>query len=413
MHADNKDQTERDISVIHSLVRSYLANERAIILAVVGANNDPATQMILKYARDYDPKGARTLGIITKPDLMKGDGQRERKYLELVQNKNIKFDLGWHMLKNQEAGEAPDFQKRNAAERAFFSTGNYKSLDPKILGIDNLRSYLSKLLYNHLTRELPVLRKEIEQMLTGATHELNQLGAKRSTTRDQRIYINEISRRGHDIMQEAVRGSYTTEKNFFGKVDTKAEVDSKANLSRLRAVVQHLNRTFAERMRSRGHKFSIKGSDMVDNAEDLLLATDCALADMEGTRPVHLPEERDREEAEGWAIEVLQRTRGMELPGQFKPELINELFQQLSEPWNDLALDHVDRVADVCSSFATKVLSYVAADETRDRLLELCVNKALEDARKACGDELNKIIQDKRRHPMTYDPHFRTAVQRM
>ncbi len=38
--------------------------------AVVPANVDVATQEIVQLAEDADPKGKRTLGVITKPDLV-------------------------------------------------------------------------------------------------------------------------------------------------------------------------------------------------------------------------------------------------------------------------------------------------------------------------------------------------------
>ena len=52
------------------MAKSYCADERTIILAVCPANQDLSTSDGLKLAMDLDPTGKRTLGVITKIDMM-------------------------------------------------------------------------------------------------------------------------------------------------------------------------------------------------------------------------------------------------------------------------------------------------------------------------------------------------------
>ena len=220
--------------------------------------------MILKYCRDVDPKGTRTLGIITKPDFLEKDSETERSFFELARNEDIKFYLGWHMLKNLKDGAGSDFEVRNQAECDFFSQGNYRTLDDKTLGIEHLRSRLSSLLQRHLKKELPSLKKEVDQMLSKSSQDLAQLGVKRATTMEQRHYLMDISKRAHDIIVDAIRGIY--ERAFFGLVDTHLPIDSESNLCRLRASVQCLNMKFAKRMRCRGRKYAISQGLKITNA---------------------------------------------------------------------------------------------------------------------------------------------------
>jgi len=49
-----------------------MKNPRSIVLAMVSAKNDHALQIILKQAKDVDPKGLQTRGLITKPDTSLG-----------------------------------------------------------------------------------------------------------------------------------------------------------------------------------------------------------------------------------------------------------------------------------------------------------------------------------------------------
>jgi hypothetical protein len=75
------------MNLVRQMVGKYLSNPRSIILlacdgfqfdrtqlidvrAVVPANIDIATQEIIQMAEDADPNGQRTLGVLTKPDLV-------------------------------------------------------------------------------------------------------------------------------------------------------------------------------------------------------------------------------------------------------------------------------------------------------------------------------------------------------
>ena len=52
------------------MIKEYIDQENTIILAVSPANQDLANSDALKLARTADPDGERTLGVITKLDLM-------------------------------------------------------------------------------------------------------------------------------------------------------------------------------------------------------------------------------------------------------------------------------------------------------------------------------------------------------
>jgi hypothetical protein len=61
----------RDIEKqIKDMILKYITKSNAIILAVTGANTDLANSDGLKLAREVDPEGIRTIGVLTKVDLM-------------------------------------------------------------------------------------------------------------------------------------------------------------------------------------------------------------------------------------------------------------------------------------------------------------------------------------------------------
>jgi GTP-binding protein EngB required for normal cell division len=83
-----------DMRTVEHLVDGYLESTRTIILAVVPASNDIDTQGIIQRARKFDKAGVRTVGIITKPDLInKGTDSR---IASLAKNLDrVKLKLGF------------------------------------------------------------------------------------------------------------------------------------------------------------------------------------------------------------------------------------------------------------------------------------------------------------------------------
>ena len=75
--------TDSDIDKVRNIVNRYMQNPRSVILAVVPANVDIATQEILKMAGKCDIQGERTLGVLTKPDLV--DKGAENRVIDLVE----------------------------------------------------------------------------------------------------------------------------------------------------------------------------------------------------------------------------------------------------------------------------------------------------------------------------------------
>lgn len=78
--------TDADMDVVRNMVNHYMKNPRSVILAVIPANVDIATQEILKMAEKCDTKGQRTLGVLTKPDLV--DRGAENRVVDLMEGRS-------------------------------------------------------------------------------------------------------------------------------------------------------------------------------------------------------------------------------------------------------------------------------------------------------------------------------------
>lgn len=147
--------TKADIDLVQQMVLGYMSNSRSVMLAVIPANVDIATQAILQMAEDLDPEGQRTLGVLTKPDLV--DKGAERTLMEMVEGEKYPLRLGWSLLRNPgQAAIADPNSDRNAIEKAFFdSTAPWNSLPKDKVGIGALRTKLQQILAAHIRREFP------------------------------------------------------------------------------------------------------------------------------------------------------------------------------------------------------------------------------------------------------------------
>jgi hypothetical protein len=247
----NEQQTEVDVQAVHSLVDSYVANSRTIILAVVQANNDIANQGIIQKSKRHDRRGERTIGIITKPDLL--NIGTEGRIAALARNQETtRLKLGFFLLKNPSPSDlAAGYSclDREKFERDYFAASPWRehNLDVNRTGVTPLREFLQRLLDQHIERELPKVRDEISLLISKTAEDLAAFGEARPTPGHMRIFLSRIAMQFHRLVTAALHGDYHgVDAAFF------ENTDETADHIRLRALVHNLNTEFADEMRERG-----------------------------------------------------------------------------------------------------------------------------------------------------------------
>nr|6FGZ_A Chain A, Dynamin [Cyanidioschyzon merolae] len=161
--------------LIRAMVLSYIERPNAIILAVHPATMDLATSDALQIARQADPEGRRTLGVITKLDLM----DKGTDAMEMLTGKVIPLKLGYIGVicrgpADLRAGKSIQ-QAREDEIRFFRSHPVYRRLLPQ-LGTNTLARTLSTLLMKHIRDTLPSIRQKMSQQLAEWRKELQTLG---------------------------------------------------------------------------------------------------------------------------------------------------------------------------------------------------------------------------------------------
>jgi hypothetical protein len=146
--------SKSDITLVRDMVLNYMRNPRSIMLVVVPANVDIATQEIIEISRELDRDGMRTLRILTKPDLV--DKGAEDKIIELVEGKQESQELGWVVVRNLGQKDLQDPSKnRDIEEEIFRCSPPWNRLSRDNYGIEALRVRLQALLASNVRREFP------------------------------------------------------------------------------------------------------------------------------------------------------------------------------------------------------------------------------------------------------------------
>ncbi|TRY53525.1 Dynamin-like protein [Cryptosporidium tyzzeri] len=167
---DNIEQLTRDMAI------RYARDPRTIILAVIPANADMSTSDALQLSRRVDPKGLRTIGVVTKIDLM----DRGTDASKMLHGDEVPLRLGYTGVKNRSSADLKAGKSIKDAledEAAFFSTHPvYRNLSPELVGTKNLVSKLTKVLFKHIRTFLPDIRREINARIRTLSSRLDEFG---------------------------------------------------------------------------------------------------------------------------------------------------------------------------------------------------------------------------------------------
>lgn len=150
---------------IRNMLMEFIGRDSCLILAVSPANTDLANSDALKIAREVDPQGVRTIGVITKLDIM-DEGTDAR---EILENKHLPLRRGYVGVVNRSQKDIDgrkDIKAAAAAERKFFlSHPSYRHMADR-MGTPYLQRVLNQQLTNHIRDSLPALRNRLQtQML--------------------------------------------------------------------------------------------------------------------------------------------------------------------------------------------------------------------------------------------------------
>uniref|UniRef100_A0A667Y224 Interferon-induced GTP-binding protein Mx n=1 Tax=Myripristis murdjan TaxID=586833 RepID=A0A667Y224_9TELE len=177
---------------IKKMIQKFIKKQETISLVVVPSNVDIATTEALKMAQEVDPDGERTLGILTKPDLV--DKGTEATVVKTVHNELIPLKKGYMIVKcrgQQEILDRVSLSEAMEREKTFFEEHAYFSIlhDEGQATIPKLAEKLTLELVNHIQRSLPQLEEQIEKKLNNTQSRLTKCGAGPPQDPSDKVYF--------------------------------------------------------------------------------------------------------------------------------------------------------------------------------------------------------------------------------
>ncbi|KAF9115682.1 vacuolar protein sorting-associated protein 1 [Mortierella sp. AM989] len=160
---------------IRDMIIKYVTKPNSIILAVTAANVDLANSDGLRLARDVDPEGARTIGVLTKVDLM----DVGTDVVDILAGRVIPLRLGYVPVVNR--GQRDIDTKKTIvrsldSERSFFENHQAYRSKAQFCGTPYLARKLNMILMHHIRNTLPEIKAKIQAALAKYLAELATLG---------------------------------------------------------------------------------------------------------------------------------------------------------------------------------------------------------------------------------------------
>ncbi|KAJ8125531.1 hypothetical protein O1611_g8108 [Lasiodiplodia mahajangana] len=420
-HSEDDDQPADGRDVVDRLVETYMARRNSIILAIVSARNQVVMQKVLSKVKAHDKNLERTLGIITKPDLLTPRSQDEDKFLKLAKNQEQKhqFALGWHVLRNRSEAEMEvSSEERDAKEHEFFASGAWSDIPSSSWGINTLRKKLSKILLDHIRKNLDTLIQDIEDKLKSRQGRLGRLGAPRISPPQLRAHLDKIASQFQLLSLRAIEGNYSDE--FFGGLYPEGSSSSMDNrVRKLRALVRDLNRIFAYILATKGSRRVIVHNDADaahnpgDSTERHKISLPSFLRVLEDQYPFDDPEKVTRDAIHAELEPLSSANQGTEFPGTTNDFLAVKLFQDQSRPWESIARFHIDLLLRIVKSFTEKLMSYITGpdEKTYSAIMSQIFDPFFEKGALKLDRKLHELLfHFQSGYPQPSDAEFRASL---
>jgi dynamin 1-like protein len=164
--------------VTKGMCKYYCEQARTIILCVCQANVDLSTSDGLKMALELDEDGERTIGVLTKVDIMNSGTDA----VPILRNEEVPLKYGYVAVKGRSQKDIDSgmtIAEGLEAEKEWFMEHDVygeMSDGDECLGTEALVNKLSVIMNRHIKKNLPVIVEEIENKLNSCDNRLNELG---------------------------------------------------------------------------------------------------------------------------------------------------------------------------------------------------------------------------------------------
>ncbi|KAJ3710473.1 P-loop containing nucleoside triphosphate hydrolase protein [Lentinula raphanica] len=201
------------VELVENLVISRISGN-CIILVTVPMTDDIENQKAFRLARQVDPEGCRTIGVLTKPDMLQsGSSKMLQNWLDVLEGRRHPLQLGYFCTRQPDDDERMDgalpIQAREKEEDFFKNTLPWCNSESSArFGTKRLVDTLSRLLTGFIRDSLPKILSETNERLSKCQEELSTIPPP--LKEEPAIYVlSQITRLCSEI-QTVVQGSIDT-----------------------------------------------------------------------------------------------------------------------------------------------------------------------------------------------------------
>ncbi|KAK3309619.1 P-loop containing nucleoside triphosphate hydrolase protein [Chaetomium strumarium] len=351
--------TKEDMAMVRDMVRSYIRDSRTVILAVLPCNIDISNQEILTLADEYDKDGERTLGILTKPDLVPEMSMR-RSVCDIIHGNKKPLRLGYYLVRSRGADMSDaEFMSRETE----FKKEPWSSLPLNRVGVRALKACLADLLGHMAHREFPKLRRDIGNKLHAMETERKQLGPSRKDANEQRQYLSSMAREFQELTRAGLEAQYAGNGAFEHLIQLRL-ITQIVNLAdafnrefRHKSVLRRFEKNKGERERelwsANGDEKKIRESAQDIDPDDF--------PELENIISHEFDVDDPADGITSWISDLYSRSRGMDLV-TYSSAVWSSAWKEQSGKWPSMSKAFVSRVIVAIHRFIKATLAVVCAD---------------------------------------------------
>lgn len=184
----------------------YIEPDLAIIMAVCPANNDIANADALKIARRADPSMERTIGVLTKVDIM----DEGTNCLDIINGSVYPLKLGFIPVvcrSQRDIMEGKPLTECLEHESLYFKSSKHYSSISSRCGVPYLSKQLNENIVRIIKRSLPFIRSKITSKLYCKEKELKSIEVSKGTSNQQQLILNVIAKYSK-YFEEYIEGKF-------------------------------------------------------------------------------------------------------------------------------------------------------------------------------------------------------------
>ncbi|KAF8162470.1 P-loop containing nucleoside triphosphate hydrolase protein [Mycena galopus ATCC 62051] len=171
------------VDLVEEMVVSHIRGNHCLILVALPMTDDIENQKALRLARQEDPEGKRTIGVLTKPDMLSTGSNVRNLWLDVIEGRKHPLMHGYFCTRqpdDDERGRNITANQARLAETDFFTTtAPWSTATQKDrFGTDNLVATLSTLLVQIINDGLPEIRRKANDSMIECRRQLEALPVK-------------------------------------------------------------------------------------------------------------------------------------------------------------------------------------------------------------------------------------------